>query len=104
MFNDMDTPKIGKKHIRGSCPRYKKLFCLHCMVPYLNDSLHICQGRCHRCLECIDDHTSMIVVDIFLRSFVMRVIKPESSLENLVVIVLFYAHYVTVANADRTFL
>ena len=58
MFNDMGTPKIGKKHIRGSCLEYKKLFCLCCMVSYSNDSLHICQGRCHRCLECVDDHTS----------------------------------------------
>ena len=58
MFNAVDTPRIGKKHTRGSSSRYKKLFCLRCMVSYSNDYLHICQGRCHRCLERNEDHTT----------------------------------------------
>ena len=56
LFNDIDTPKIGSKQTCGSSPQYKKLFCLHCMVSYSSDSLHICCGRCHCCLGTDEDH------------------------------------------------
>ena len=32
------------------------MFCLRCMVSYSNDCLHVCQGRCHKCLESVEDH------------------------------------------------
>ena len=56
LFNDVDTPKIGKERTRRSSPRHKKLFCLHCMVSYSNDHLHVCRGRCHRCLGTNNEH------------------------------------------------
>ena len=56
LFDDVDNPRIGSKRKCGSSPRYKKLFCLRCMVSYANDHLHICKGRCHRCLGTTEDH------------------------------------------------
>ena len=56
MFNDVDTPRIGSKRTRGSSPRYKKLFCLRCMVSYSKDCLHICHGQCQKCLKSIENH------------------------------------------------
>ena len=58
LFNDVDTPKIGTKRKCGSAPRYKKLFCLCCMVSYSNDYLHVCSGRCHHCLDTNESHDS----------------------------------------------
>ena len=55
LFNEVDCPKIGRKHLRGSAIRYKKKFCLRCMVSYSNDFLQACQGRCHHCLENVLD-------------------------------------------------
>ena len=54
----MDNPKIhGKRKSGGaSSQRYKKLFCLCCMVSYSNDHLHVCKGRCIRCLSTVDEH------------------------------------------------
>ena len=56
LFDDVDNPRIGSKRKCGSFPRYKKLFCLRCIVSYANDHLHICKGRCHRCLGTTEDH------------------------------------------------
>ena len=58
LFLNMDNPKIhGKRKSGGaSSQRYKKLFCLHCMVSYSNDHLHVCEGRCIRCLSMMDEH------------------------------------------------
>ena len=58
LLNDVDTPKIGTKRKCGSAPHYKKLFCLCCKVSYSNDYLHICSGRCHRCLDTNESHDS----------------------------------------------
>ena len=60
LFNEVDCPKIGRKHLQGSAIRYKKIFCLWCMVSYSNDFLHMCQGQCHCCLENVLDHVSSI--------------------------------------------
>ena len=58
LFLNMDNPKIrGKRKSGGaSSQRYKKLFCLRCMVSYSNDRLHVCEGRCIRCLSTMDEH------------------------------------------------
>ena len=56
LFDDVNNPRIGSKRKCGSSPRYKKLFCLHCIVFYANDHLHICKGRCHHCLGTTEDH------------------------------------------------
>ena len=45
LFCDVDTPHIGVKRKHGSLSRYKKSFCLRCMVSYSNDYLHVCLGR-----------------------------------------------------------
>ena len=42
----------------ASSQRYKKLFCLCCMVSYSNDHLHVCKGHCIRCLSMMDEHLS----------------------------------------------
>ena len=54
----MDNPKIrGKRKSGGaSSQRYKKLFCLCCMVSYSKDHLHVCEGHCIRCLSMTDEH------------------------------------------------
>ena len=58
LFLSMNNPKIhGKRKSGGaSSQRYKKLFCLHCMVSYSNDHLHVCEGHCIRCLSTMDEH------------------------------------------------
>ena len=61
MFNDIDTPSIGKKRTHElldtkGTPRYQKLFCLRCMVSYSNYCLHVCQGCCYKCLTSTKDH------------------------------------------------
>ena len=57
LFNEIDCPTINqKKRNKGSGERYKKRFCLRCMVSFSNQSLHICQGFCDKCLEKVEDH------------------------------------------------
>ena len=58
MFLDIDNPTIRGKCKSGgaSVHRYKRLFCLRCMVSYSNDHLHVCEGRCIRCLSTTDEH------------------------------------------------
>ena len=57
LFNEIDCPTVNqKKHIKGSSERYKKCFCLRCMVSFSNESLHICQRMCDKCLEKVEDH------------------------------------------------
>ena len=58
LFLNMDNPKIrGKRKSGGaSSQRYKKLFCLCCMVSYCNDHLHVCEGCCIMCLSTMDEH------------------------------------------------
>ena len=58
LFLNMDNPNIrGKRKSGGTISqRYKKLFCLRCMVSYSNDHLHVCEGRCIRCLSITDEH------------------------------------------------
>ena len=57
LFNEIDCPNINqKKRNKGSGKRYKKCFCLRCMVSYSSESLHMCQGRCANCLETVENH------------------------------------------------
>ena len=58
LYIDKDVRDIagGRKNVKGSLPRYKKRFCLHCMVSFCNEELHICEGRCRRCLQHHIDH------------------------------------------------
>ena len=56
LFCNVDTPHVGVKRKRGSLSRYKKSFCLRCMVSYSNDYLHVCLGRCPRCLSSNDSN------------------------------------------------
>ena len=46
----------ARKRSKGSVERYKKRFCLRCMVSYSSQSLHVCQHRCKRCLATADEH------------------------------------------------
>ena len=86
LFDDVDNPRIGSKRKCGSSPRYKKLFCLRCMVSYANDHLHICKGRCHRCLGLLKIMRLMIlktffvkiVVGVFVKNPVLKVTKLKS--------------------------
>ena len=58
LFNEIDCPIIraGRKRNKGSSERYKKRFCLRCIVSYSLEILHVCQGRCEKCLGKIEDH------------------------------------------------
>ena len=57
LFNEIDCPNINqKKRNKGSGERYKKRFCLRCMVSYSLECLHMCQGRCTNCLETVENH------------------------------------------------
>ena len=57
LFNEINCPTIrGGKCNKGSSERYKKRFCLCCMVSYSLEILHVCQGRCERCLGRVEDH------------------------------------------------
>ena len=104
MFNDIDTPKIGSKRACGSSPWYKKLFCLHCIVSYSNDSLHICGGRCHCCLGTDEDHVgrddsreffATIVVGLFYNNLVMKGTRPRNFMGSTRIIVIFCALFAT---------
>ena len=56
MFNEVDCPLLGKKRPKGSGERYKKRFCLCCMVSFSNEVLHVCQGKCPKCLGNFKNH------------------------------------------------
>ena len=57
LFNEIDCPDISKKkRNKGGGERYKKRFCLQCMVSFSNERLHICQGFCEKCLEKVENH------------------------------------------------
>ena len=57
LFNAIDCPTVNqKKRYKSSSERYKKRFCLRCMVSFSNESLHVCQGMCDKCLEKVEDH------------------------------------------------
>ena len=57
LFNKVDCLNISqKKQKKGILDRYKKLFCLRCMVSYSSEHLHVCQGRCSNCLETMENH------------------------------------------------
>ena len=55
LFIESDTAK-SKIGSRGSFLRYKKRYCLRCMVSFSNDELHVCEDRCRRCLQNRVDH------------------------------------------------
>ena len=57
LFNEIDCPTVNQiKRNKGSSERYKKRFCLRCMVSFSNESLHICQGMYDKCSEKVEDH------------------------------------------------
>ena len=56
LFDEVDCLTLGRKRPKGSGERYKKCFCLCCMVSFSNESLHVCQGRCPRCLGDMASH------------------------------------------------
>ena len=55
LFVDCDNRDI-RKNVKGSPLRYKKRFCLRCMVSFSNEELHVCEGRCRKCLQFHSDH------------------------------------------------
>ena len=58
LFNEIYCPTIrgSRKCNKGSSERYKERFRLRCMVSYSLEILHVCQGRCEKCLGKIEDH------------------------------------------------
>ena len=101
LFNEIDCPTINqKKRNKGSGERYKKRFFLRCMVSFSNQSLHICQGFCDKCLERVGDHLCcefyerelhcLICERYFTNEFCFESHKMESYLVNLRVIVTFW--------------
>ena len=62
LFVESDTTaKRNKGGCRGSFTRYKKRFCLRCMVSFSNDELHVCEDRCRRCLQNRTDHDEHVM-------------------------------------------
>ena len=61
LFIDCDNRGI-RKNMKGSPLRYKKRFCLRCMVSFSNEELHICEGRCRKCLQHYSDHDGTTVI------------------------------------------
>ena len=59
LFVGSDTAR-SRVGCRGSFARYKKRYCLRCMVSFSNDELHICEDRCRRCLQNRADHDDFI--------------------------------------------
>ena len=62
LCTEIYCPDVGKKkHNKGSSERYKKRFCLCCMVSFSNERLHvyICQGFCEKCLEKVENHLDL---------------------------------------------
>ena len=59
LFVESDTAR-RKGGCRGSFTRYKKRFCLRCMVSFSNDELHVCEDRCRRCLQNRTDHDDRV--------------------------------------------
>ena len=55
LFVDCDNRDI-RKNVKGSPLHYKKRFCLRCMVLFSNKELHVCEGRCRKCLQHHSDH------------------------------------------------
>ena len=62
LFIDCDNRGI-RKNVKGSPLRYKKRFCLRCMVSFSNEELHVCEGRCRKCLQHYSDHDGTTVIE-----------------------------------------
>ena len=62
LFIDCDNRGI-RKNVKGSPLRYKKRFCLRCMVSFSNEELHVCEGRCRKCLQHYSDHDGTVIED-----------------------------------------
>ena len=62
LFIDCDNRGI-RKNVKGSPLRYKKRFCLRCMVSFSNEELHVCEGRCRKCLEHYSDHDGTTIIE-----------------------------------------
>ena len=60
LFVESDTAR-SRVGCRGSFARYKKRYCLRCMVSFSNDELHVCEDRCRRCLQNRADHDDFIM-------------------------------------------
>ena len=41
----------------------QKRFCLRCMVSFSNEELHVCEGRCRKCLQHYSDHDGTTVIE-----------------------------------------
>ena len=41
----------------------QKSFCLRCMVSFSNEELHICEGRCRKCLQHYSNHDGTTVIE-----------------------------------------
>ena len=61
LFIDCDNQGICK-NMKGSPLRHKKRFCLRCMVLFSNEELHVCEGRCRKCLQHYSDHDGTTVI------------------------------------------
>ena len=73
-----------KKRHEGIGERYKKRFCLRCMVSFSNQSLHICQGFLKL------NYIVQFVKDILQMNFVLNLTRWKSYLVNLKVTVIFW--------------
>ena len=62
LFIDVDNRDI-RNNVKGSLLRYKKRFCLRCMVSFSNEELHVCEGRCRKCLQYHSDHDGTAIDD-----------------------------------------
>ena len=62
LFIDCDNRGILCKNMKGSPLHYKKRFCLRCMVSFSNEELHVCEGRCRKCLQHYSDHDGTTVI------------------------------------------
>ena len=88
LFNEVDCPKIGRKCLWGSAVRYKKRFCLRCIVSYSNDFCTCVKDDViavsktfqimFRQVLFMMNYSAMIVVDIFLTNFVLNHIGRTS--------------------------
>ena len=77
LFVESDTAR-RRVGCRGSFARYKKRFCLRCMVSFSNDELHVCEDRCRRCLQNRIDHDDRAMDDVESVTFCWNCNSPFS--------------------------
>ena len=100
LLDEIDCPDISRKKCnKGSGERYKKHFCLRCIVSFSSERLHICQGVCEKCLEKVENHLDSNFSDndiqcedcerCFHLNFVLSLIRLKSYMASFKVIVIF---------------